>query len=270
MEKRIGARRWRAVALLALGAVVGMMVVATPGVAHVGGTVAHMVGHMKTYFYTKPDAKKQFLRTSGNLAPGKTMRGVYWAIDDNEDGNTSIAASEISFPVPLKTAPVAHFIADGAPVPAGCSGTPREPRREPRSPVCLPGERLQHQFRRQSRPRTTPLGRRGTARSCSRSRRGPTASATRAAGRSPHRWLARRRRLGRPLTRQVACHAEAEPPERSGRRRGQHESSPPSSVTGVGRGQYDRARPIQESSYAFAGAAVFFSAYCLMKASTLS
>jgi hypothetical protein len=127
MEKRIGVRRWRAVVLLALGAVVGMMVVATPGAAHVGGTVAHLVGHLKTFFYTKGEANKQFLRTSGNLAPGKTMRGVYWAIDDDEDANSSIAASEISFAVPLQTAPIAHFIPEGAPVPTGCSGTPENP-----------------------------------------------------------------------------------------------------------------------------------------------
>ena len=131
MEKRNGARRWRAVALLALGAVIGTMVVATPGVAHVGGSVAHLVGHLKSYFYTKKEAKKQFLPTSGNLPAGKTLRGVYWAIDDNEDASSSIAASEISFPVPLKTAPIAHFIADGAPVPAGCSGTVENPGASP-------------------------------------------------------------------------------------------------------------------------------------------
>ena len=131
MEKRTGARRWRAVALLALGAVVGMMVVATPGTAHVGGTVAHLVGHLKTYFYTKQEANKQFLKTSGSLAPGKTMRGVYWALDDDEDANQSIASSEISFAVPLATAPIAHFIPDGGAVPAGCSGTPENPGASP-------------------------------------------------------------------------------------------------------------------------------------------
>lgn len=131
MEKRNGARRWRAVALLALGAVAGTMLVATPGVAHVGGTVAHLAGHLKATFYTKKEANKQFLRTSGNLAPGKTLRGVYWAIDDNEDANSSIAAGEISFPVPLKTAPTAHFIPVGGPVPAGCSGTVENPGASP-------------------------------------------------------------------------------------------------------------------------------------------
>jgi hypothetical protein len=126
-----GARRGRAVALVALGAVVGTMLVATPGAAHVGGSVTHLVGHLKAYFYTKSEAKKQFLPAKGTLPPGKTLRGVYWAIDDDEVSGSSITAAEISFPVPLKTAPTPHYIPEGAPNPAGCSGTPQNPVASP-------------------------------------------------------------------------------------------------------------------------------------------
>jgi hypothetical protein len=126
-----GDRRWRAVALVALGAVVGTMLVATPGVAHVGGSVTHLVGHLKAYFYTKSEAKKQFLPAKGTLPPGKTLRGVYWALDDDEVSGQSIAAGVISFPVPLTTAPVSHYIPEGSPVPAGCSGTPQNPVASP-------------------------------------------------------------------------------------------------------------------------------------------
>jgi hypothetical protein len=42
-----GMRRWRAATLLAVGAVIGMVMVATPAGAHVGGTVNHLWGHLK-------------------------------------------------------------------------------------------------------------------------------------------------------------------------------------------------------------------------------
>ena len=126
-----GARRWRAVALVTLGAVVATMLVSTPAVAHVGGSVTHLVGHLKAYFYTKSAAKKQFLPAKGTLPAGKTIRGVYWAIDDDEVSGQSIAAGVISFPVPLKTAPIPHYIPEGSPVPAGCSGTPQNPAASP-------------------------------------------------------------------------------------------------------------------------------------------
>jgi hypothetical protein len=40
-------RRWKLVALLAAGIAIGVVMVGTPAGAHVGGTVAHLWGHLK-------------------------------------------------------------------------------------------------------------------------------------------------------------------------------------------------------------------------------
>jgi hypothetical protein len=42
-----GMRRWRAVALVAAGLAIGVTMMATPAVGHVGGTVNHLWGHLK-------------------------------------------------------------------------------------------------------------------------------------------------------------------------------------------------------------------------------
>ncbi len=56
------ARRWRVVALLALGITIGVAMTATPAASHVGGTVAHVANHMKTYFFTKSQSDSRYQR----------------------------------------------------------------------------------------------------------------------------------------------------------------------------------------------------------------
>jgi len=64
----------RAIVLLALGVVVGVTMMATPATAHVGGTVAHLVGHLKNFFYTKTQANNRFERPV--IQAGQTVRGT--------------------------------------------------------------------------------------------------------------------------------------------------------------------------------------------------
>jgi hypothetical protein len=119
-------RRWRSAAVLTLGALVGTMLVAQPAGAHFLPSIAHIWSHIK------PKTDQLYLPSSGNLKPGKQLRGVYWAISDNEDNTgDNIAAAQISFQVQLATAPTAHYIASGDPVPAGCSGSAAAPQASP-------------------------------------------------------------------------------------------------------------------------------------------
>ena len=62
-EKDRGLRRWRAGALLATGVAIGLMVVATPGVSHVGGTVSHLWNQ-----HIKPRADARYARAVETFA----------------------------------------------------------------------------------------------------------------------------------------------------------------------------------------------------------
>lgn len=119
------ARRWRLIAVLALGAVIGMMLVAQPAGAHFLASIDHIWHHIK------PKADERYLPSSGNLKPGKTLRGVYWALGDDDTNAGHIASSEISFQVPLASAPNVHYIASGDPVPTQCRGTAANPGAKP-------------------------------------------------------------------------------------------------------------------------------------------
>jgi hypothetical protein len=67
-------RRWRAATLLAVGAVIGMVMIATPAGAHVGGTVSHL---WKQHIRPKADARYVKLRSpQAPLRSGVTIRGV--------------------------------------------------------------------------------------------------------------------------------------------------------------------------------------------------
>ena len=74
-EKDRGLRRWRAGALLATGVAIGLMVVATPGVSHVGGTVSHLWNQ-----HIKPRADARYVRAvevlsvNGIAVPGSTVQ----------------------------------------------------------------------------------------------------------------------------------------------------------------------------------------------------
>ena len=69
-----GLRRWRAVALLAVGVTIGVSMVATPAGAHVGGTVSHLWDQ-----HIKPKADERYVKLSSPQRPlrsGVTIRGV--------------------------------------------------------------------------------------------------------------------------------------------------------------------------------------------------
>ena len=101
-------RRWRAVALLAPGMAIGVLLVGTPVGAHVSTNWLH---NWTTHI--KPKADPRYL-PGGTMPPGKTIRGTYWMADTAAAG-FSLATSEISFGYKLfKTAPTGHFVQAGA------------------------------------------------------------------------------------------------------------------------------------------------------------
>ena len=61
-----------------------------------------------------------------SLPNGKSEQGVWSVIENGAKG--AVYASALSFPIPLTTAPVAHYIAAGAAPPPGCAGSVSEPR----------------------------------------------------------------------------------------------------------------------------------------------
>lgn len=67
-------------------------------------------------YYQKAQADARF------AAKDRVIRGVYSAVGSAPAAGGPIA-SEMSFGVLLPSAPVTHYISDGDPVPAGCSGT---------------------------------------------------------------------------------------------------------------------------------------------------
>jgi hypothetical protein len=64
------------------------------------------------------------------LPAGQTLRGWYWAGATAAAG-FALATSEISFLYPLAAAPTAHFINQGDPTPAGCTGDVNNPGASP-------------------------------------------------------------------------------------------------------------------------------------------
>ena len=108
-------RRWRVVALLAMGALLGVALTATPAASHVGGTVNHLWGHLR------PKADARYL-PGGNLPRGKTIRGNF-VIEDVATGASSHASSSISFGWRLASPPMGHVIRQGDTPPADCPGS---------------------------------------------------------------------------------------------------------------------------------------------------
>jgi hypothetical protein len=97
--------------------VTGTLVVATPSIAAAPLNWAKI---WTTKLMPKADKRYQ--------PKPKVLRGVF-ALGSVPTGDVSM--DSISFGIALKRAPTAHIIAPGAPVPAGCSGTPGAPSASP-------------------------------------------------------------------------------------------------------------------------------------------
>ena len=124
-------RRWKVAALLTVGALVGVVMVATPAGGHVSGSVRHLWSdHIKprtdARYYTKSKSNNRFLPGQRNLRPGKTVRGAY-QMGGTADAAFELAASEISFGWRFAAAPIPHFIRLGRTPPPACPGTIRAP-----------------------------------------------------------------------------------------------------------------------------------------------
>jgi hypothetical protein len=126
---RRGTRLRRTIVVLALGIAIGTMIVATPAMGHVGGTVSHLWNT-----HIKPKADARYDRPV--IKAGETVRGTIGG------QFSSMAAGEISFNAQLpRAAPFglddAHVTIDGAPDDAGqCTGTSTTPT-APAGHVCI-------------------------------------------------------------------------------------------------------------------------------------
>jgi hypothetical protein len=72
-------RRWRTVALLAIGFSLATVMFATPAASHVGGTVDHLWGHLKpkadARYFTKGQAEARYVNAGS--AAGGSLSGTY-------------------------------------------------------------------------------------------------------------------------------------------------------------------------------------------------
>ena len=82
-----GLRRWRAAALLAVGVAIGVMVVATPAVSHVGGTVSHLWNQ-----HIKPKADARYVRSVDTVVQSGNV--VITSGVQTSTGTASCAAGE--------------------------------------------------------------------------------------------------------------------------------------------------------------------------------
>ncbi len=116
-------RRWRLVALLATGMILGIVMVGTSAGAHVGGSVNHLWNHLK------PKADKRYLPAQ-NLPGGKTMRGTYM-LGDTAGGAGEFTLDGYTFLQQLTSAPTPHYIPQGGVAPSACPGTVLLPKARP-------------------------------------------------------------------------------------------------------------------------------------------
>lgn len=113
--------RATAVALVAGLLLGGLATAVAPSVAGVAGTAPAAKSAALPY-YTKDQSNNRFVRKP------KVLRGG-WAIGSAATGTFGLEG--ISWGFTMKRAPVTHFIVNGDPVPAGCSGTPAAPGASP-------------------------------------------------------------------------------------------------------------------------------------------
>ena len=122
-KKRVS-RRWRTTAVLALGVVIGTVLVATPAGSHIGSVTHLWKNHIR------PKADKRYLRYKAEIPPRRTLTGI-WEASVVATGNGEAAEDAISFAVPLAAAPTVIVVPKGGAVPAGCSGTRTHPGASP-------------------------------------------------------------------------------------------------------------------------------------------
>jgi hypothetical protein len=110
-----GNRRWKAIALLACGLALGVVIMGTPAGAHVSGWAHNWNKHVK------PKADKRYVKQTGSLPAGKTLSGVYSAWG-NGSGYTADAVTYRS-PLAAELDP-AHvvFIDDAGATTPQCPG----------------------------------------------------------------------------------------------------------------------------------------------------
>ena len=118
----MSSRRWKAVALLSAGMLLGLVVVGTPAGAHVSNWAHNWTKHIR------PKADKRYLPGQNtNLIGGKTVRGVFAL----ECDGSPCEAGDISFIYGFASAPTPHYIMQGSAPPAECPGTVANPRARP-------------------------------------------------------------------------------------------------------------------------------------------
>jgi hypothetical protein len=115
-------KRWAAVALLAAGIAIGVVMVATPAGAHVGGSVNHLWNHLK------PKADKRYL--PGPPMQKGTVRGMF-LVGGTAGGAGEIFLGDIAYGWSMPSALTEHYIEAGDPNPAGCTGTVALPTAAP-------------------------------------------------------------------------------------------------------------------------------------------
>ena len=113
--------RWKAVALLATGAAIGLVVAGTPAGAHVGSWTHNWTAHIR------PKADPRYL-PGGNLPGGRTIRGTYRVTGNDQGTGLGLGSGAISFGYRLASAPAPHFRVAGSAPTATCPGTAASPQ----------------------------------------------------------------------------------------------------------------------------------------------
>jgi hypothetical protein len=143
------ARRWKVVALLAVGMAIGVTMTATPAASHVGGTVAHLWSHLKPLADAryanavagtdkaknadKLDGRDSVAYLPGTLPANRSVTGAFYVMGPATAAGQFIG-DDISFGYRTSAAiPFAnrHFIKVGDPAVAACPGNVDDPQAAP-------------------------------------------------------------------------------------------------------------------------------------------
>ena len=125
-------RRWKVVALLATGIVIGVVMAGSPAGAHVGGTVSHLWAHLR------PLADARYERPV--IQPGQTVRGTIGFKTEASGAGVEFGANASlprAAPVALDDAHVEVAGVDGSAT--ECPGTALNPTAAPGYVCIYPG-----------------------------------------------------------------------------------------------------------------------------------